>query len=180
MTGGLPCCAGGALDFYTAKNMGWDYTPEQEAEWQMNERGGGQGDYRDGMQAKIANAIDCLRTHPNSKRATIPIAFANEGTSTVNWTDAAQTKCCRELYLYIEGGKLCCTAVLRMQNASIFPKNIHFFATLLHHVAAELDVEVAGAASVTCTVAKRSTPPTQFLPYHDSRITDVTPFRFSR
>merc|ERR1712232_954548 len=43
---------------------------------------------------------------------------------------------------YIEDGKLCCTAVLRMQNASIFPKNIHFFATLLHHVAGELKVPV--------------------------------------
>ena len=30
----------------------------------------------------------------------------------------------------------------RMQNASIFPKNIHFFATLLDHVANELDLEL--------------------------------------
>ena len=32
--------------------------------------------------------------------------------------------------------------MLRMQNASIFPKNIHFFATLLSHVAINLGVEV--------------------------------------
>ena len=34
------------------------------------------------------------------------------------------------------------TAVLRMQNASIFPKNIHFFASLLRRVAGELGGEV--------------------------------------
>jgi len=33
------------------------------------ERGGEQGDYRDGMPAKIANVIDCLRAFPHSKRA---------------------------------------------------------------------------------------------------------------
>jgi hypothetical protein len=132
----------GALEYYTAKNMGWAIDPEAEAQFQMEERGGAQGDYRDGMQEKIANAIDCLRTHPNSKRAVIPIPFAREGSANVSWEDAGQTKCCRELYLYLHENRLCCTAVLRMQNASIFPKNIHFFATLLNHVAGELGVEV--------------------------------------
>ena len=60
----------------------------------------------------------------------------------VDWRDAGQTKCCRELHLYIEGGKLCCTGFLRVQNATIFPKNIHFFATLLDDVATRLGVEV--------------------------------------
>ena len=97
----------------------------------MQERGGDQGDYRDGMQAKIANAvrpvpcrrlfqlargalmpaphacvwyaqIDCLKTHSHSKRAIIPIPFNSAGSETVNWHDAGQTKCCRELHLYIE------------------------------------------------------------------------------
>ena len=94
------------------------------------------------MPEKIANVIDCLKTHPNSKRATIPIPFATEGSKNVTWEDAGQTKCCRELYIFLEEDKLCCTAVLRMQNASIFPKNIHFFATLLRRVAGELGVEV--------------------------------------
>lgn len=132
----------GALEFYTAKNMGWPVRKEDEALWMMPERGGAQGDYREGMQAKITNAIDCLREHPDSKRATIPIPFAIEGTQNIDWRDQGQTKCCRELYLYIEDRRLCCTAVLRMQNASIFPKNIHLFATLLHHVAGELKVPV--------------------------------------
>merc|ERR1712228_365853 len=105
----------GALEFYTKKNMGWPYSQEEFDQWHMPERGGEQGDYRDGMQEKIANVIDCLRTE-------------NQG----------QTKCCRELHLYIEDGKLKCTGILRMQNASIFPKNIHFFATLLEHVSEEL------------------------------------------
>ena len=37
----------------------------------------------------------------------------------------------RELHLYVEDEKLCCTGFLRVQNATIFPKNVHFFATLL-------------------------------------------------
>merc|ERR1719213_386092 len=130
----------GALDFYTKKNMGWSYTQEEFDKWHMPERGGDQGDYRDGMQEKISNVVDCLRTEPRSKRAVIPIPFASEGSKTVDWKDQGQTKCCRELHLYIEDGKLKCTGILRMQNASIFPKNIHFFATLLDHVGNELEL----------------------------------------
>ena len=90
------------------------------------------------MRRKIANAIDCLRTHPNSKRASIPIPFTDEGSSQIDWRDQGQTKCCRELYLYVEEGRLSCTGVLRVQNASIFPKNMHFFGALLRRCAAEL------------------------------------------
>ena len=130
----------GALEFYTAKNMGWEYTQEQYDEWFLPERGGAQGDYRAGMPAKIANVIDCLRTEPLSKRAIIPIPFNSEGSETVDWKDQGQNKCCRELHLYLEDGKLKCTGLVRMQNANIFVKNIHFFATLLQHVATELGV----------------------------------------
>lgn len=130
----------GALEFYTKKNMGWDYSQEEFDRWQMPERGGEQGDYRDGMQEKISNVIDALRTEPHTKRAVIPIPFPIEGSKTVDWKNAGQTKCCRELHLYIEDGQLKCTGILRMQNASIFPKNIHFFATLLNHVAKELNM----------------------------------------
>eukprot|EP00927_Polykrikos_kofoidii_P064551 TRINITY_DN5986_c0_g1_i1.p1 TRINITY_DN5986_c0_g1~~TRINITY_DN5986_c0_g1_i1.p1 ORF type:complete len:219 (+),score=27.56 TRINITY_DN5986_c0_g1_i1:80-736(+) len=128
----------GALEFYTKKNMGWSYTQEEFDSWHMPERGGDQGDYRDGMQEKIANVIDCLQTEPVSKRAVIPIPFSIEGSKTVDWRNQGQTKCCRELHLYVEDGTLKCTGILRMQNASIFPKNIHFFATLLDHVSKEL------------------------------------------
>jgi len=128
----------GALEFYTKKNMGWPYSQEEFDQWHMPERGGDQGDYRDGMQEKIANVVDCLRSEPRSKRAIIPIPFPSEGSKTVDWRNQGQTKCCREMHIYIEDGKLKCTSILRMQNASIFPKNIHFFATLLEHVAKEL------------------------------------------
>jgi hypothetical protein len=39
----------GALEYYSKKNMGWDYTPEEYDTWQLPERGGAQGDYRDGV-----------------------------------------------------------------------------------------------------------------------------------
>lgn len=128
----------GALDYYTAKNMGWDYTQEDYDKWQLAERGGAQGDYRDGMAEKMANVIDCLKTEPLSKRAVIPIPYSNTGSASIDWTDQGQNKCCRELHLYLEDNKLKCTGIVRMQNANIFVKNIHFFATLIEYVAKEL------------------------------------------
>ena len=127
-----------ALDFYTRWNLEEEITDEEIDAYKTPERGGAQGDYRRGMRRKIANAVDCLRTHENSKRASIPIPFTDEGSSAIDWRDQGQTKCCRELYLYVEEGKLSCTGVLRVQNASIFPKNIHFFGALLRRCAAEL------------------------------------------
>ena len=58
----------GSIHFYTAKNMGWETTQEEHDKWYDVRRGGDQGDYREGMQAKINNAVDCLREHPHSKR----------------------------------------------------------------------------------------------------------------
>jgi hypothetical protein len=132
----------GALEYYTKKNMGWEYTEEDYEKWQLAERGGAQGDYRDGMPEKIQNVIDCLKTEPLSKRAVIPIPYNDEGSKTIDWKDQGQNKCCRELHFYLEEGKLKCTGIVRMQNANIFVKNIHFFATLIDHVAKELNVPV--------------------------------------
>jgi thymidylate synthase len=131
-----------ALSYYTKKNMGWDYTDDEATLWQLPERGGDQGDYREGMAHKIRNVIDCLATEPLSKRAVIPIPFATEPSSTVNWQDQGQNKCCRELHFYLEDGQLKCTGIVRMQNANIFVKNIHFFATLIAYVARQLDLPV--------------------------------------
>lgn len=141
----------GALEYYTKKNMGWECTAEEKERWQLNERGGEQGDYREGMQAKIANVIDCLRTEPLSKRAVIPIPFNSEGSESANWRDQGQNKCCRELHLYLEDGRLKCTGIVRMQNANIYVKNIHFFSTLVNQIAKELGVEVG---EYTVSVAK--------------------------
>lgn len=132
----------GALHYYTKKNMGWEYTQEEYDTWQLAERGGEQGDYRDGMPEKISNVIDCLKTEPLSKRAVIPIPYSNVGSATIDWKDRGQNKCCRELHFYLEDGKLKCTGLVRMQNANIFVKNIHFFSTLIDHVAKELNVPV--------------------------------------
>jgi len=138
----------GALEYYTKKNMGWEYTPEEAAQWQLQERGGDQGDYRAGITRKIANAIDCLRLEPLSKRATITFPFTGceaggaGGSEANDWTVQGMNKCCRELHLYLEDGKLKCTGIVRMQNANIFVKNIHFFSTLLQHVADALGVEL--------------------------------------
>lgn len=94
------------------------------------------------MQAKIANVIDCLKAEPFSKRAVIPIPFSTQGSATVDWKVQGQNKCCRELHFYLEENQLKCTGIVRMQNANIFVKNIHFFATLIDYVAKELGVEV--------------------------------------
>ena len=41
----------GALEYYTKKNMGYDYTQDEYDQWQLAERGGEQGDYRVGVSA---------------------------------------------------------------------------------------------------------------------------------
>lgn len=41
-------------------------------------RGGGQGDYREGIKAKIANVVDCLQRFPHSQRAILTVPFANQ------------------------------------------------------------------------------------------------------
>jgi hypothetical protein len=46
----------GALEYYTKKNMGWDYTQEEYDQWQLAERGGEQGDYRDGVSLTDMNS----------------------------------------------------------------------------------------------------------------------------
>ena len=99
-----PLFPAGALHYYTKKNMGWEYTPEEYKTWQLAERGGEQGDYRDGMAHKIENVIECLKQEPWSKRAVIPIPYSIDGSATIDWKDAGQNKCCRELHFYIEDG----------------------------------------------------------------------------
>ena len=76
-----------ALDFYTRWNLEDPITDEEIDAYKTPERGGAQGDYRIGMRSKIANAVDCLRTHPNSKRASIPIPFTDSGSETIDWRD---------------------------------------------------------------------------------------------
>jgi hypothetical protein len=58
----------GSIHFYTAKNMGWETSQEEHDKWYDVQRGGDQGDYREGMQAKIDNVVACLGAHSHSKR----------------------------------------------------------------------------------------------------------------
>ena len=122
------------LEAYSAWNLEKDITPEQQQHFSAL-RGGGQGDYRDGIQAKIANVVDCLSRFPESKRAVITVS--NEPTPSHESDDAA--KCMRELQLYFdEQGSLSSTVFFRAQAALIFPKNIHFIGSLMNEVASQL------------------------------------------
>ena len=130
------------IEHYTRKNLGLEVSSEDRELYETEERGGAQGDYSEGMQKKISNVIKCLQQFPNSKRAVITIPFSSAGSETADFEDKGQTKCVRELHFYIEDSKLECTGILRMQNANIFPKNIHFIAQVMTIVAGELGVEV--------------------------------------
>ena len=56
------------------------------------------------MAEKITNVIDCLRQEPWSKWAVVLIPYSMDGSATIDWRDAGQNKCCRELHFYIEDG----------------------------------------------------------------------------
>ena len=122
------------LDAYSAWNLERELTDGQRRHFNV-ERGGGQGDYREGMAAKIANVVDCLNRFPESKRAVITIS---------NFPDASHedddtAKCMREIHFNLDDGKLNGSVLFRAQAASIFPKNIHFIGSLMDEVAAKLD-----------------------------------------
>lgn len=122
------------LDAYSAWNLERDLTDAQRQHFNA-ERGGGQGDYRDGMAAKIANVVDCLNSFPASKRAVITIS---------NFPDASHedddtAKCMREIHFNLDDGQLNASVLFRAQAASIFPKNIHFIGSLMDEVASKLD-----------------------------------------
>jgi thymidylate synthase len=119
---------------YSAYNMEKELTAAQEKFMNAN-RGGAQGDYRDGMKAKISNAIDCLTNYPQSKRALITVC--NEPMP--DHRSDVDAKCVRELQLYLDGdGKLSGTVFLRAQAAFLFPKNIHMIGSIMSEIAQQL------------------------------------------
>jgi hypothetical protein len=122
------------LRAYSALNMEKPLTDDQLQH--INEqRGGPQGNYREGMAQKMANVVDCLSRFPLSKRAVITIC--NEPMP-VHSNDA-DAKCVRELHLYLDDdGKLSGTVFLRAQAASLFPKNIHMLGSIMDAIAAQL------------------------------------------
>jgi thymidylate synthase len=119
---------------YSAYNMEKELTAEQKKFMNAN-RGGAQGDYRDGMTAKIANVVDCLSNFPRSKRALITIS--NEPMP--DHSSDSDAKCVRELQLYLDDdGKLSGTVFLRAQAAFLFPKNIHMIGSIMNEIAQQL------------------------------------------
>jgi thymidylate synthase len=124
-----------ALEVYSAWNLEHDIPADMREKYFSAHRGGSQGDYRDGMRAKIDNIVDCLKQFPQSKRATITIP--NEA-SPLHSDDAA-AKCMREVHFYLEGNEVSATVLFRAQAAEIFPKNVHFIGEMVAEVANRLD-----------------------------------------
>lgn len=122
------------LDAYSAWNLGSELTDGQREHFN-EERGGGQGDYREGMPDKIANVVDCLNRFPESKRAVITISNYPDA----NHESDEMAKCMRELHFHLDDGTLNASVFFRAQAASIFPKNIHFIGTLMDEIASGLD-----------------------------------------
>ena len=125
-----------ALSYYSALNLGEIDAANPAhaaltAAWYSPERGGPQGDYREGMPAKVANVIDALQRFPLSKRAVLTVPNRNASHEV-----DADAKCLRELHFWVgEDARLHCSGFMRAQACSIFPKNIHFIASLLGRVA---------------------------------------------
>ena len=123
-----------ALEAYSSLNMEEDISEEQR-EYVSDQRGGAQGNYREGMSRKIANVVDCLANFPQSKRALITVC--NE--SMPDHSNDADAKCLRELHLYLdENDALSGTVFFRAQAASLFPKNIHLIGSIMTEVAGRL------------------------------------------
>ena len=122
-----------ALEAYTAWNLGHDLRPDQRR-WFSEQRGGSQGDYREGMPEKIHNVVDCLTRFPASKRAVITIP----NTSRPQHESDADAKCMRELHFHREGDVLDATVLFRSQAALIFPKNIHFIGGMMQEIGSKL------------------------------------------
>ncbi len=119
------------LEAYSAWNLEREITDSQ-AQYFSDLRGGGQGDYRTGMTAKIHNVIDCLTQYPQSKRAIITISNFPDH----NHQSDDQAKCLREIHLALtEKNELIGTVFFRAQASLIFPKNIHFIGSVMTEVA---------------------------------------------
>lgn len=119
------------LEAYSAWNLEREITEEQK-QYFSDLRGGGQGDYRQGMAAKISNVVDCLTQYPQSKRAIIAISnYPNHEHQSDD-----QAKCMREIHLALtDDNELIGTVFFRAQASLIFPKNIHFIGSVMTEVA---------------------------------------------
>tara|TARA_B100001094_G_C18136491_1_gene775389 strand:+ start:600 stop:1175 length:576 start_codon:yes stop_codon:yes gene_type:complete len=125
------------LDAYSTWNLEKKISDEQRLFF-SEQRGGKQGDYREGMRHKIANVVDCLTHFPKSKRALITIC----NNSKPNHTSDDDAKCMREIHFWIDGASLHASVFFRAQAAQIFPKNIHCIGSLMQEVCNLLPQEI--------------------------------------
>jgi len=102
-------------------------------------RGGSQGDYREGMEKKINNAVAALSEFTHSKRAVITIT---NNPFSKHWRDA-EAKCMREIHFRLSDNELHATAFFRAPTTSIFPKNIHFIGSLMREVASRFNSSIS-------------------------------------
>lgn len=128
-----------ALEAYSAWNLELDIPDHLREKYFSAHRGGSQGDYRDGMRAKMDNIVDCLTHYPQSKRATITIP--NEASP--SHRNDADAKCMREIHFYLEDDTVGATVLFRAQAAEIFPKNIHFIGEMVAEVAQRLEGDMS-------------------------------------
>lgn len=143
-----------ALDAYSSYNLGQPISEAQHNTYFSEHRGGSQGDYREGIEAKIANVVDCLARFPFSKRAVITVP----NNSNAPHTSDADAKCLREVHFYLDVPQvnadsknkkfiLNATVLMRAQAAEIFPKNVHFVGRLMETIAQNLKIKGASAGS---------------------------------
>lgn len=137
-----------ALEFYTDLNLQREVTEEARELYYTAQRGGGQGDYREGIVPKIENVVSALSQFPHSKRAILTIPFSTSGSALADHTNDAEAKCLREIHFFTERTtdsstpRLHAAGFMRAQAIEIFPKNIHFIGTILNHVAQETGLPV--------------------------------------
>lgn len=119
---------------YSAYNMGKNLSADQKRFMNEN-RGGAQGDYREGMAGKIDNVVDCLTKFPASKRALITVC--NEPMP--DHSSDSDAKCVREIQFYLDDdGRLSASVFLRAQAAFLFPKNIHMIGSIMTEISQRL------------------------------------------
>jgi len=130
------------LKAYSAHNLGI-HVMEHEKELFSPLRGGPQGDYRHGMQAKIERVVLALKGKTGSKRAVLTVPYTDKCGLCVKTEDDAEWKCLREVYFSIgPDGYLHATSVMRSQALIILPKNLHFIGEMMQTVASQVGVPV--------------------------------------
>jgi len=140
------------LEAYTLHNIDVQKTTPETYQHFSSLRGGGQGDYSLGMQAKIDRVVIALKTKPKSKRAVLTIPFTEHCAPCIKLEADSEWKCLRELYFRLDDdNRLHCTGIMRAQALIIVSKNIHMIGRIMENVAVELGAKM-GSYTHHCIV----------------------------